>query len=148
MTECIEHNHPVNSSGYGSCRYMGKRVGRHVKAYCEAHNLDPNTFKRTDVVMHSCDNRRCINVEHLSLGTQSQNINDCSKKGRAPQFVDRHNAKLSQRDVSDIKARHIKGTGGNTSALAKEYGINKTYLLQISRGYHDHRTWPESTRTG
>lgn len=145
--DCIEHTYPVNSSGYGGCRYLGKRVGRHVKAYCEANGVDPNTLTRKQVVMHSCDNRRCINPAHLSLGTQSQNIKDCSYKGRAPQFTDRHNAKLTRQDVLDIKARHVRGARGNTAVLATEYGINKTYLLQISRGYHDHRTWPESNST-
>lgn len=34
------------------------------------------------VVMHSCDNPACVNVAHLSLGTQVQNIADRDAKGR------------------------------------------------------------------
>ena len=34
------------------------------------------------VVMHSCDNPRCINPNHLSTGTQLQNVRDCITKNR------------------------------------------------------------------
>ena len=34
------------------------------------------------VIMHTCDNPRCINVEHLTTGTQSENLADMRAKGR------------------------------------------------------------------
>ena len=33
-------------------------------------------------VMHSCDNKLCCNIAHLSLGTAKDNISDCIRKGR------------------------------------------------------------------
>ncbi|MBT6543496.1 MAG: HNH endonuclease, partial [Rhodobacteraceae bacterium] len=32
--------------------------------------------REDEVVRHSCHNRRCINSEHLQLGTQQDNIHD------------------------------------------------------------------------
>lgn len=34
------------------------------------------------VVMHSCDNRSCVNPDHLSVGTHRANVHDAIKKGR------------------------------------------------------------------
>lgn len=34
------------------------------------------------IVMHSCDNKRCIEEGHLIAGTHKQNSKDMSKKGR------------------------------------------------------------------
>jgi HNH endonuclease len=34
------------------------------------------------VIMHTCDNPRCINPKHLVLGTQAENIRDMMAKGR------------------------------------------------------------------
>lgn len=33
--------------------------------------------------MHVCDNRRCVNPNHLKVGTQRDNVMDCIGKGRA-----------------------------------------------------------------
>lgn len=35
------------------------------------------------VVMHTCDNPRCVNVQHLVPGTQAQNLADMRNKGRS-----------------------------------------------------------------
>ena len=48
-------------------------------------------------VCHSCDNRRCINPDHLWLGTNLDNLRDMFAKGRNP-----------PRKKSHCKRGHIK----------------------------------------
>lgn len=38
------------------------------------------------VVMHSCDNPSCVRPDHLSIGTQSENIKQCVDRGRHKPF--------------------------------------------------------------
>lgn len=119
---------------------MGQRVGAHVAAYCKANNLTPKDVKGR-VIMHSCDNRLCVNPAHLSMGTQSQNIKDAVRRQRMPQTRGVQRRKLTPEAVADIKANLVRGTGGNKRELAAKYGVHWQYILQIARGMHDHRSW-------
>lgn len=80
MSGCIEAEGTPNNSGYCSVWYNGQRIGAHRAAYIESNGEIPEGC----VVMHSCDNRRCVNPEHLSVGSQSDNLRDMVDKGRAP----------------------------------------------------------------
>lgn len=61
-----------------------------------AYILAYGDFDETLSVLHTCDETRCINPEHLFLGTQSDNMKDMWDKGRRyidgmfnPNFKDR-----------------------------------------------------------
>jgi hypothetical protein len=64
--------------GYVQVSYRGGRGKAHHIAYWANKGPVPEGM----VVMHSCDVRHCLNPDHLSLGTQSENIIDAVKKGR------------------------------------------------------------------
>lgn len=90
------------------------------------------------VVMHTCDNTKCINPEHLRVGTQSDNIKDMHNKGRYkrrkpwPRGENAGRAKLTEEQVREIKRRLRNGE--TTRALAKEYGVGKSTIGSISSG--------------
>jgi hypothetical protein len=46
------------------------------------YTIVKGSIPKGKVVMHSCDVRLCINPEHLSVGTQKENIQDAIQKGR------------------------------------------------------------------
>ena len=55
--------------------------------YCEHRLLLARKFKldyfdKSWKAMHTCDNSRCINEEHLQVGTSALNVQDCVNKGR------------------------------------------------------------------
>src|SRR5690606_6189427 len=67
------------------------------------------------VVMHKCDNTKCINPEHLNVGTQSDNVRDMFNKGRYkrrkpwPKGEKSGRAKLTEEQVREIKKRLKNG---------------------------------------
>ena len=85
-------------------------------------------------VMHKCDNRLCVNPDHLMLGTQSDNVKDMIEKGRkrsgTPSGVNHWNAAIQ--DPEAIKL--IRSTKRQTKALAEKFGVHICTIKRIRRG--------------
>ncbi len=68
----------TKSTGYGEIKVDGKKTTSH-RAMWIAHRGEIPTGM---VVMHKCDIRTCVNLDHLSIGSRKENSIDMSKKGR------------------------------------------------------------------
>lgn len=64
---------------YGNFSIKGNSYKSSRVAYFLAYNIDPSEL----CVLHSCDNPKCCNPKHLSLGTHYENMQDMKEKGRA-----------------------------------------------------------------
>ncbi len=87
----------------------------------------PRTF-----VCHTCDNRLCVNPEHLFLGTAQDNVSDMVKKGRNSRGASRPATSLNEDDVRSI--REMRGQGLPYSAIARAFGISRSGAYQIAAG--------------
>jgi hypothetical protein len=88
------------------------------------------------VVMHSCDNRMCVNPAHLSVGTQSQNILDAIERGRKtlPELPVFKGSAHHKAKINEEQARYIRTCGRRTDELALEFGLSKTTIIRIKSG--------------
>ncbi|CAD5239093.1 putative homing endonuclease [Klebsiella phage vB_KpP-Screen] len=135
MSSCIDHSQVGTGLGYGSARYPALKVGGSVRMhraeYCLANGLTLEDIAGL-VVMHTCDNPRCINPEHLVLGTQRDNMLDMRNKGRAvgnvrytKQQKDYAKSLVTQLGLSISEAARRSGVGRVTlSDYIKEGQIN------------------------
>ena len=78
------------------------------------------------VVMHTCDNRRCLNPEHLRAGTQKENMQDMYKKGRSTRSV------LTEPEVREI--RRLSENGVSTHTLANSFCVSPATIYNITSG--------------
>jgi hypothetical protein len=128
---CIEWTAGKNQYGYGVTHLWPKNFLAHRIAWCLVHGPIPLGL----CVLHRCDNPACVNVEHLFLGTQQDNLADMRAKGRARQgHADRRGALSPMAKLTEEQARTIKTEAGTHAEIAKRYGIAQQTVSDIKSG--------------
>lgn len=77
-TACHEWTGSLDTAGYGRVRVGRGFRGAHRAAWILSKGDIPDGM----CVLHRCDNPSCVNVDHLFLGTQQDNMRDMVAKGR------------------------------------------------------------------
>lgn len=81
---CMNWTGAKNSAGYGNVVVAGKYRNAHRALWIATHGELP----RSAVVCHRCDNPACVNIEHLFVGRQLDNMADMHAKGRGAEGSD------------------------------------------------------------
>lgn len=95
----------ANSYGYGIIRNGEKKVGAHRFAWERANGSIPEGM----VICHSCDVPACVNVEHLFLGTQRDNLRDAAAKGRTARGEHHGGARWTEDQIREMHRLRAKG---------------------------------------
>lgn len=130
---CIIWQGAINSDGYGSLTIDQKGY----KAHRWVAGLVYGKRDSSHVVMHSCDKPACVNPDHLSYGTQQDNIADMRAKGRGYVPVnigDSHSqAILDSKKVREI--RHLLATTNlKQREIANIFGVVQVTISDIKTG--------------
>lgn len=86
----------TRTTGYGVFSYKGKPVTASRVSYI----LYKGEITDGLHVLHTCDNRLCVNPDHLFLGTNKDNVEDRKSKGRRAGRL----KVASEENISEIKS--------------------------------------------
>lgn len=129
MTTCKEWTGRISPKGYGTLTHNGVTTLAHRKAYADVHGpIPPSKF-----VCHTCDNRRCVNVDHLFLGTPKDNMQDMVAKQRHRFGEATYNNFLAREDIVAIRGLYNSGALFQKEIGAR-YGISQDYVSRIVNG--------------
>jgi hypothetical protein len=116
----------LQSRGYGQVRIDGVIYYAHRLGWELTRGFIPEGLN----VLHKCDNPKCVNPEHLFLGTQKDNIRDMMAKRRHPRTKDQSKYTDEQRRV--LKRKHKRRWYERNRAYVAEY--NRTYRHRLQKG--------------
>jgi len=124
--ECLEYTGGIGSHGYGVFWMNNKSENAHKASFI----LNKGKVENGKWVLHTCDNKKCINPLHLYLGDRSQNTKDAIERGRIARG-DRHGSRTKPESLKRINARfsdseciEIKKSSVSKKDLAKRYNVN------------------------
>jgi hypothetical protein len=120
----------ANRRGYPSIHVDGKPRKGHRVTYAYFRGPIPPGM----LVLHTCDNRACVNPDHLYVGDYADNTRDILVRGRANprRGEDVHIAKLTEADVIRIRERVAQGE--MAGQVAADYGVDASNVSKIARG--------------
>ena len=121
MSECVIWTRAV-SNGYGMMRVGSKTIRAHRAAWKERNGEIPIGI----CVLHRCDNKLCVNPDHLFLGTILDNVADRVKKNRSAKGVKNARSKLN-----DCAVSHIRQSTEPVATLAEKFNVSGSTIRHV-----------------
>lgn len=122
---CWEWQGCCGSHGYGQMTFKYKGMVTH-RASWEVHK---GPIPEGKFVCHTCDYRRCINPEHLFLGTAQDNTDDMIAKDRGDL---QNSLKLTDEQAKQIRKLYYEDMSQNE--IGRLFNVSQATVSRIGTG--------------
>ncbi len=118
----------TTSGPYSKLRWNGKWYSGHRCSWEVFNGKIPDKMW----VCHSCDTPKCINPDHLFVGTQSDNIKDSVKKGRFKQIGEgSHLSRFT--DIQIEEMRSLRAEGFSYERLIRIFDSSWSHIYAVCK---------------
>lgn len=136
---CHNYIDKKRKNGYGNFKYEGITYSAHRFSYM----IHKGEITKGLFVLHTCDNRLCVNPDHLYVGTVQDNANDRVKRGRGAigythgiggnngRFGQESGGKLSWNEVLQVRFLGIGPKKLSQKTIAKKYNMTQSVISLI-----------------
>jgi len=132
---CWEWIGSVGTNGYGQLGGWTDHKHYIIRTHRLSWEMHRGPIPKGRWVLHTCDNRRCVNPKHLFLGNHRINHADMMKKGRngwkAFKGEANGSAVLRRRDV--VRIRKLRKGGGYYHTIAEQFNVSRSLIFAICR---------------
>lgn len=126
----------VDKWGYGKCHLGSKTWIAHRLSYTIFKGVIPDGM----MILHKCDNPRCVNPDHLSAGSNADNTRDKMQRRRHqihtnPDCIRGANngaTKLTTEDVREV--RRMREAGVSLSKIGARFGVRMHTIQKLLKG--------------
>lgn len=126
-------------NGYAQFYFQGRMYRAHRRGWALSGRELPAPGLS---LAHTCDNRICVNPDHLFVATHQENMDDMQRKGRAGARGETCiHAKLTEDQVRAIRLEFRRDGHRKTNAaeLALKYGVSPGHIQSVCyRGAWSH----------
>lgn len=121
---CIEYTGALMNKGYGDIYNTAKKRYERVHRIIWEHHYGP--IPKGLFICHRCDNRKCVNINHLFMGTHQDNMDDMVSKNRQAKGIQSGPGKLCEDDIHRIRSDIRK-----YYEIAKDYDVCRSMIGRI-----------------
>jgi len=128
-TECWPWLGTVKKNGYGQLWFNGKPDRAHRVSY----QINKGPIPDGMLIRHTCDNKVCVNPNHLLTGTPLDNARDAIERNLYPRGETQGRAKLTLVQVEEIR-RNWRNRTESQRSMSDRFGVSTSCIQFVATG--------------